>query len=72
MRESLSVMKARGLNFDHAWRAGFQKIKWPHDKQSRDEWKYALAETRWIWEDCYLDRGKPIDLESVLVHLANR
>lgn len=72
MLESLTSMKSRGLNFDHAWRAAIQKVKWPHDKQSRDEWKYALTETRGVWEDCYFDRGNPIDLEVVLNYLANR
>lgn len=65
-------MKAQGITFDHAWRASFQRVKWPHDKQSRDEWKYALVETRMIWEDCYLDQGRPIDLETVLEYLVTR
>jgi hypothetical protein len=63
-------MKKRGITFDHAWRVSIERVKWPHDKQSRHEWKAAMDETRSVWEDCYLDRGTPIDVERLIEHLA--
>lgn len=63
-------MKPRGISFDHAWRVSFQRVQWPHDKQSRHEWKDALSQTRNVWEDCYEDQGNPIDVERLIEYLA--
>jgi len=63
-------MKARGISFDHAWRVSVQRVKWPHDKQSRHEWKAALDETRSVWQDCYFDEGNSLDIEALIQFLA--
>lgn len=63
-------MKGKGIPFDRAWDVGIQRVRWPHDKQSRHEWKDALAETRSVWEDCYLDRGTVLDIEALIQYLA--
>jgi hypothetical protein len=71
MLELLSPMKSRGLSFEHAWRASFQRIKWPHDKQSRNEWKEALEQTQGVWSDCYHDAGNRLDIEALIEYLAS-
>lgn len=63
-------MKSKGIAFDRAWDIGLQRVRWPHDKQSRYEWKAALAETRNVWQDCYHDEGTALDIEALIQFLA--
>lgn len=46
------------------------KVVWPHDRQTRVEWKAALGEVRNVWADCYLDRGHEIELERLVDNIA--
>lgn len=66
MREMLADGRRRGLAFEHAWRHSRRSVKWPHDRQSRVEWKAAIDETMGFWHDCYMRRGDGIDV-TVLV-----
>ena len=59
-------MKAKGFDFDHAWRIAFQRIRWPHDKNSRKDWKTVINGTKETWAACYRDEGHPIDVEALV------
>lgn len=59
-------MKAQGLRFDYAWKIALQRVAWPHDKQSRHEWKDAIADTRDEWYRAYHDIGHPIDVTKIV------
>jgi hypothetical protein len=65
-------MKGRQISFEHAWKIALQRVRWPHDKQSRQEWKDALISTKKVWDDCYHDQGNRIDIERFIDALAAR
>lgn len=44
MRKLLAFGKARGWEFDTAWRWSFERIKFPHDTAHRRGWKEILGE----------------------------
>lgn len=60
-------MKAKEIAFGHAWKMAVSRIVWPHDKQSRGEWKRVIEQTRSAWESCYCDLGEPL----AVAHLIN-
>lgn len=62
----LKAMKSQGLRFDYAWKISLQRVAWPHDKQSRHEWKDAINDTREEWRRAYYDLGAPLDILRVV------
>jgi hypothetical protein len=68
MREALERHRQLGLGFELAWKRGLERMKWPEDKLSRDEWKRALANDKHVWEAAYTGIG---DMPRGLAQLTN-
>lgn len=66
MRLELMKMRRKGLGFEFAWKRALERIKWPEDKASRDEWKAILASGREVWQDAYIQNGnQPKGIEGL-------
>jgi hypothetical protein len=63
-------MKANGYPWRHAFRHALRLIVWPHDKQSRHEWKAMIRETAPAWKQAYCDEGTPLDVEGLILALS--
>lgn len=49
----LAASRRAGVSFEHAWRTGLEKVRWPHDTTHRHEWRRLLPEQRALWEAAY-------------------
>lgn len=43
MRKLLAFGRARGWEFETAWRWSWERVRWPHDTTHRLEWKAILG-----------------------------
>jgi hypothetical protein len=53
MRWQLAALRRGGMPFDRAWDIAFSRIKWPHEKPERVEWRAIVEAGRHQWERAY-------------------
>lgn len=49
----LTLQRLRGLPFEKAWPRAIRKVRYPHEKEEREEWKLALRGTREAWRAAF-------------------
>lgn len=55
LRIKLKRARAYGQDFDTAWEAAFENIRWPHDTTHRREWKAILGDplAKEVWRAAF-------------------
>lgn len=53
IREQLERLRCAGLPFHLAWRRALERVRWPDEKEVRDEWKTILNEGIDTWREAY-------------------
>lgn len=43
LRVFLTRARAQGMEFSVAWSWAMQRVRWPHDKNNRQDWKKVLG-----------------------------
>lgn len=59
VREQLERLRDQGLSFDFAWKRALERVLWPEEKITRDEWKTVLDRGKVDWEQAYYREGDP-------------
>jgi hypothetical protein len=54
LRESLAVARASGVDFDSAWESSVEGALYGYRGSARQDWSYAIRETREVWRSAYL------------------
>ena len=54
---TLTREKRYGQDFRIAWNKAYSLIKWPNDRETREQWQRALRSTRKAWRQYYEGRG---------------
>ena len=72
----LARSRRHGVPFDSAWAGALRNVRWPHDKDHRDEWKDVIAWSRHTYEAAYnqtpgvdlaMRHLRPDNLRAVLI-----